>query len=132
MNAEYKQQVDKLRTIYDEFISLLDSKDSDKRSKVSEFIKQLETIHTLVGHIDPFYVFFCEVMYDVDNGEKPNHISVEELLRIISLSIYDLKNALECSIFKYENTLKFILWLVLNVCIRLNIELAENKNGTKG
>ena len=126
MITEYKQQVDKLRIIYDEFISLLGSKDSDKRSKISEFIKQLENIHTLVEHIDPFSVFFCGVMYDVDNGDKPNHVSVEELLRIISLSIYDLKNSLEFSIFKYENTLKYILWLVFNVCIRLNIELDKN------
>lgn len=54
MNAEYKQQVDKLRVIYDEFIYLLNRKDSDKTSKVSEFIKQLENYTYISKTRKPF------------------------------------------------------------------------------
>lgn len=91
----------------------------------------MKTIHTLVKHVNPFYVFYYEVLYAVCNEKRPINISVEELLRIISFSIYDLKNIPDFDMFKYESTLKYILWLVINVNIRLNIELAENKNGTK-
>ena len=128
MITEYQKQVRELWKIYDEFTVLLDNKDSNIKQKFSDIIKQLEVVHKLTKHKDNFTIIFCVMLDDACNGKKPNNISTEELLRILSIVIrLDLFNISEDNLLKYDSTIKYILWLLFNVCFRLNIELDKDE-----